>query len=602
MAPISGARLLAKSMADSGIECAFMIEHPDTAPLMEALNAEERIRVVTPTSELSCVPMADGYARSSGRPAAAISAGHGHFLNQVVGVASAWADKSPLLFVSVFPDGDGENSPVFDRENWDAARSLAAITRFTRRVTDPAGIPGAVSRALRESCSGRCGPSHIELSPAAVEGGVELTPALELPLKGAGFRAQDGSAPRGEDALVARAFELLSAAKKPLILAGGGVIRSGAAREINDLAQRLGIPLTSTMGGMGAASPDNPCYMGAASYLSGEAFHAAIREADVVLAVGLCFSGLDGFGLPPLWSRSIRFIQVNVDPEDIAINPPAEVAIVGDAREVLLQMLELAPEDPPAGPSKWLARLRRLDREHLERIRDEASRPWKLTHPALAHMAINRVAQDSDAIAILDGGNTALWAGMLIAAPGPRRGFFLNGMGTLGLGLPLAIGVKAAFPDRPVAIISGDGAFLYNVQELETVRKYKLPIVAVVLNDSAWNMILTSQAFTSGVYGTDLPPQDYTKVARSYGIHGKRITRAEEIEPALREALESGGPSVLDVVIDPDSFPDTLISFIRAEFVGAVQTPAKLLNAPLKGKINWDVRGRNLIKYIRRTM
>jgi acetolactate synthase-1/2/3 large subunit len=603
MDKLTGARVLAATLAASGVEYIFMQEHGETRAISEAAAQEESLKVISPVSEASCVPMADGYTRFSGRPAAAVTAGGGHLLNQVIGVASAWADKSPVISIGVCRETSKSASPIFDREAWDQAEAFSAVTRWTATIREWAEIPHVVRRGLREAMSGRMGPVHIEAPVEILEREESPGEELALDMRRASYHSQAEAPPMGEPDKVRAAADLLVNAKRPLIFAGGGVVKSGAAREINLLAQKLMIPITSTMGGMGAAFPDNPAYMGPASYLSGEAFHAAIRQADVVLAMGCCFSGLDGLGIPPLWSEKIKFIQVNVDPEDIAINPPAEIAIIGDARQVALQMLELVNTDSDGARRKpWLEKLQRLNREHIDRIMDEAHRPWEMIHPALVPTIINDIAGDSDAAVVLDGGNTCLWTGMLIPVPGPRRGFFPTGMGTLGLSIPVAIGIKAAAGDKPVIIVSGDGAFLYNVQELETIVKYDLPIVMVVVNDSAWNMIRAGQAMTGPVYGTDLPGQDYAEVAKSFGIEGRRVTNKEDIGPAFEQAFNSGKAALIDVVTDPDSIPDSIISFARAEFDGTSMPPGKLIRALWRGKFNLDVRGRNLIKFIRKTM
>jgi len=604
MEKLTGAEVLVKALVAAGVECAFMKEHPETEPIYEAAAKENSIRIISPVSETCCVPMADGYTRYSGKPAAAITAGGGHLLNQAPGVTSAWADKSPVISIGVCGDQSESVSPIFDRENWNQAMTFASVSRWSATISQWRLIPEMVRRAIQEAMSGRGGPAHIEIPRGLLKHKEEISDdAIKRICRAGSLFAQKQSPPRGDPAKVRAAFDLLRNAKKPLIIAGGGVIKADAVSEINELAEKLGIPITSTMGGMGAALPENPAYLGAASYLSGEAFHSAIKQADVVLAVGCCFSGLDGFGLPPLWSPKIKFIQVNVDAEDIAINPPAEIAIVGDAKRIMSQMLELAAKSPArTGVSDWLGTLKRRNQQHLDRIADEANRPWKLIHPGIIPPILNDIAGKSDPIVVLDGGNTALWAGMLIPVPGPRRGFFPVGMGTLGLGIPVSIGVKAAAGDKPVMIVTGDGAFLYNIQELETMRKYNMPIVSVVLNDSAWNMIRAGQAMAGEVFGTDLPSQDYAAVARSFGLEGKRVTRKEDIGPVFREMFNSGKPGVMDIVTDPDSIPDSLISFARVEFDGASMPPSKLLGALRKKSLkDLDIRLLNLVKFIAKT-
>ena len=597
----NGADLIARTLSAAGVKSVFAKDHQLTRPIVSAARALSGVRVISPVSETTAVPMADGCTRYTGRPAVAITAGHGHALSQAVGIASAWADKSPVITISVSPSEGTDSSPIFDREKWDGPGTFSAITRWQGSIRHAVDIVPVLTRAVREATSARCGPVHVQVDTDAVESLISNAPEEEL-IKSLSRSAQAASPPVADPEMIERAYKLLASARRPLILAGGGTIRAGAVTEVNELARRTGIPITSTMGGMGAALPDNPSYMGAASYLSGEAFHTAIKEADVVLAMGVCFSGLDGFGLPPLWSPKIKFIQANIWHEDIAINPNAEIALIGDAKQTASAMLELAPRQAPDKESEWLSKLRKLDRQHLDRIYGEASRDWKLIHPAAAAEAMREVFEPTEPLVVLDGGNTALWAGMLIPVPGPRRGFFPVGMGTLGLGIPVALGIKSVAGDRPVILASGDGAFMYNIQEMETMLNHDIPFTAVVFNDSAWNMIRAGQAMSGNVYGTDLPDQDYASVAKSFGISCKRVTKKEELLPTFKEARDSGGPSIIDVVTDPDSLPDSLISFARVEFHGAKMPPAKMLKSLFKGKTPMDVRGLNLLKFIIKTV
>lgn len=599
----TGAAALARALACAGVRAAFMMEYPELAELRGALEGGGSIKVVSPVSELCATPMADGYARASGLPALAVTLGGGHLMNQAVGLASAWADKSPVILLGVEDGPDPPPSPIFDRERADLPSCFDAITRRRLGIERPADIPATIFRAAAEAVSSHGGPVVVTVRRSLLTEPAGLGAVGEKWIETGRLPGQIEGPPEPDPGLARAAADLLARAKKPLIVAGGGAIRSGADRVIDELARSMVIPVVTTMGGMGAADPDSPMYVGPSSYLSGEAYHTAIKEADVVLSVGCCFSGLDGFGLPPLWSPSIKHIQINIDPVDIGLNPPAEIAIVADGMKTVraIRDAEAVPANKPARRD-WVMKLRDLNRAHLERVRDEAGRPWKLIHPASVMFALQEVAGDSEARVVLDGGNTALWAGMLVPVPGPRRGFFPMGMGTLGLGLPGAIGVKLACPDKPVFIVTGDGAFLYNIQELETMARHKLPIVIVIVNDSAWNMIRAGQAMAGKVHGTDLPSQNYAEVARAHGFKGARIADKEDIGPAFKEAVDSGEPWVLDVVTDPDSLPDSLVSFARVEFAGASMPPSRLPRALREGNLSLDIRGLNLARFIKKTV
>jgi len=595
---LRGIELLVRALKSSGVNFCVLAQARGLEDFSRALS-EQGIEFLSPISETASTMIADGYSRASGKPAIIIT--RGEVPKLITGIGSAWADKTPIILISIIPDANEKFSPAFSRPTPDFKELFQPVTRFQARISRAEEIPELLIRAYREAICFRGGPVFLELVESALmedfSFGPEQLQPMESKLKGAAEPTRSSADPDR----IEKALEMLSSAKRPLIFSGGGVIRARASAELNQLAEQMQIPMISSMGGMGSALPENPMYIGPPSYLSGEAFHHAIKQADVVLAVGCVFSGLDGFGLPPVWSNSIRFIQINIDPEHIGFNPKAELSILGDAQLILNQMLAQAKNYPvPRSRKSWIAKLQRLNQEHRQRIIDEASRDWEKIHPASLVLEMSKFLKEMpDFYVVLDGGNTCLWAGILVDLPGPGRGFFPTGMGTLGSGIPMAIGVKKAVGNARVILVSGDGSFLYNLQELETLRKYQIPILVIIFNDSAWNMIRAGQvSFIGEVYGTDLPEADYGKAARSFGCFGAKVKEKSGIEKAIRDALDSGLPAVIDVEIDPDSIPDSLISFALVEFEGAPMGITGTLKSIISGKQKLDLRLWNQVKYI----
>lgn len=333
--------------------------------------------------------------------------------------------------------------------------------------------------------------------------------------------------------------------------------------------------------------------------MGGESFHRAIKRADCVLVVGAALGGLEGFGRPPLWNPDIRFVQVDIDPVRICLNIPTEVSILGDAGVVLRQMLELVESGvvkPNPAHRPWVEHLQEVRRRWWARVDGEADDSWPIIHQGYLAKTIKELS-DPDTFFVIDGGNTALWAGMFCTPHRPMSALSPVGMEALGSGIPIALGIKAAAPQRPLVIAQGDGSFLYNVQELETARRMGLAFVVVIFNDGCWNMIKGAQDLMFGGrnVGAIIGDVDYAAVARGFGCYGRRVERAADIEPAFKEAVESGLPAVLDVLVDPDTFPEQLASFAVGEFEGVSINPTRALGRP---KMKLDRRLLNRAKYV----
>ena len=604
----TGATLLARTIAVCGIEYVFMERHSATDFIARAIQDTDGLRLIQPVSETACVPMADACARYTGKPVVSLTTGGGHCLNQVMGVTTAWGDKSPVITIGVFQETEFAASPVFDREAVDLGKVFAPVCVYHTVVNHVRDLAPAVRRAARETVSGRGGTAHIRVSLSLLESQPAEAHPAATPASPDQGQSPRPCPPMAEPEQLRRVFELLRTAQRPFIFAGGGIIRAGAADLLNRLAEKARMPVLSSMGALDVVDPGNPMYIGPSSYLAGEAFHTAIKEADVVLAVGACFSGLDGFGLPPLWSKKIKFIQVNIDHQFIALNPGADIAVVADAKHFLAQLLDLVEKSPSLPDwSDWIGRLKRKNRQHLRRLEKEArghrSSDGKF-HPAAGLLAVRDYIEEADVIAVVDGGNTPLWAGMTIRLKGPRRVFFPTGMATLGVGVPMALGLKAAAPDKPVLLLTGDGSLLYNIQELELMKRYGLPLIIVVNNDSAWNMIRAGEVMLNRPVSTELPEQNYADVAAAFGITVKRVTRLEEVPGLIRDAVGADHPVLIDIPTDKNVYPDALASFIRVEFMGSLfPQPFKKIRQLHRSQINPFSRNTwNMVKFLFKTL
>ena len=458
-----------------------------------------------------------------------------------------------------------------------------------------------IAKALAESVRGKRGPVHLDIpakllretAPGDFFHGFEtLSPASLEPVR-----------MPGDPDLIQRALSLLLNSKRPLCFVGAGAVCSDASSSLAEFLHRTGIPMTHSMAGMGAIDSGHECYIGGPSYAAGEVFHQAIRQADCVLALGTAFGGLEGFGQPPLWSGRIKFIHVDVDPLQIGLNVCPEVPIQGDVKTVLEQMMKKLDENgagPPQAWRPWRESLLEMKRKRYARLLEEAYADWPLIHQGrLAHVLGQKVMED-DLLMVIDGGNTALYAAIYAPRIKPRQTFFPFGMAALGAGVPAAVGIQIAEPDRKVMLCTGDGSMLYNIQELETIAERRLPIIIVVNNDSAWNMIRCAQTtmFAGNYVGTDLPNIDYARIAQGFGFHAERVERAAELVPAYERAKNCGGPALLEVITDKTNFPDSLISFALVEFGGVELSIKNSLIGLWKSRDAGWLRSKNKMTYI----
>ncbi|MBW1989289.1 MAG: thiamine pyrophosphate-binding protein [Deltaproteobacteria bacterium] len=572
MAETTGSAVLTKSLAAAGIKKVFGVPAPGLEGVLEALEAGG-LTVVLAVDETAACAMADGYIRRSLCQAAVISAGHGRCLSQVSGVTNAWADKIPLLSLALCEDTEPDENPGIRRDLFDQTAVFKAVTVFRKRVADAGELPGLVEKALSIAASIPMGPAHLDLprrmmEAEAPEGAAEgLVPAKEE-------RALAPPRLPADRTSLSRAVDLLKQAKRPLVFAGGGVRLSGASEALTALVEEWGLPVATSMAGMGAVGKSHPNCLGPPSYTAGEAFHHAIALADVVLALGVGFSGLEGFGLPPLWSPDIRFIHVDTDVAQLGFNVSPAAPVCADVATFLDQLKsELSSGfSPPASWGKWLKSLQAKKASRRARADKDASHPWDTLHQGRMVRELSNLLEKEDALVVIDGGNTPLYAAIYGPDLKPGQSFFPFGMAALGLGVPYAIGVSLAAPDKRVALLTGDGSFLYNVQELETIRRLNLPIAVMVNNDSAWNMIKALQlSFYERRYvGTCLPDVDYAKVAEGFGWGAERVDKAEDIQPAMERALAHGGQYLIDFLTDSRNAPDSLLSFALVEFEGSL--------------------------------
>ncbi len=546
-----GAELLVHCLIQEKVRYIFGIPGGQLCPILDAvrrLGPAAGLDFVMTRHEQAAAHMADAYARVSGQPGVCMGTVGPGAADLVPGVYAAWADSIPLIVLAAQNQTWKSYPERGSMQSLNQVDLFAPITKWSVRVVHWKRIPELVQRAFRIAVSGRPGPVfldlHVDVLVSKVEES-ELPFQLRPPHR---YRAERGPVAPAE--LIEEAACMLVEAERPLIHPGGGVLRSGAWDEVRELAEYLSAPVTTSMGASGALPEDHPLCLIAGGYGA----LGAQNEADVVLLIGGRMGDVDFWGQPPMWGEPDvqKLIQIDIAPENIALNRPVDLALVGDAKATLRALIEAVKRRTPPIPERpQMALYRAAQQAWLESFEKMAASDQKPIHP-LRLIRDVRAFFPRDAISIVDGGNTTVWAHYLNRIYAPRSFLWAADSGHLGTGLPYAIGAKLAAPDRMVYVISGDGSFALNMQELETAARLKLPFVVVIANDRQWGMIKASQManYDARYIGVDFTDIRYDEIARACGCWGERVEDPKEITPALERAVASGKPAVLDVIID----------------------------------------------------
>ncbi len=553
MSTISVGELLVRCLKAEGIELVTGIIDGAHIPIV-VHTAKYGIRYVNAHHEEAAVHVAEGYSRIARRPGVVIGNPGCGTGNMLAGVVSAHAEGHPIVAIGTLrpriktdPNRGGA---------WQAAdtESMARpITKYAATVRQWERLPEMMRAAFRAAMTGRPGPAYLAIPDELL---LEEIDADRLPPIHEAERYRVTNLGSGDPAAIERAAELLGNAKRVYVHAGKGVLWADGAEALLALGEHLGACLGASLGARGVVPEDHPHYFHPFD-LAGAG--AARSEAEVVLVVGGRLGEYDAWGAPPMWGDPAgqTTIQIDSDPMSIGLNRPVDLGIVADARAALeaLHQAVRARSEARAEPPD-LARYRAKSAETMQQgIGYLGSECTTGVNPGKMVMAV-RQKFPPEAITVLDGGNTTLTGVAFHPILSSPSFLYSVKMGYLGTGLPFALGASLAAPDRPVCLITGDGAFGFHVMELETAVREELPVVVLVAVDDAWGMEKTAylaMGYDAGDWerrGIDLASVSYDALARSLGCHSERVEKDEELEPALERAIAAGRPAVIHVQVD----------------------------------------------------
>jgi acetolactate synthase I/II/III large subunit len=555
---MSGAQCLADMLSGYGVTHVFMVPAVlrRTFAEMERRTAIKRIHT---HGEKSAAYMADGYARASGRPGVCMAQVIGA-LNLAAGLRDAHLAHAPVIALTGGRDPATKFRKVY--QEVDDVPAFEPVTKFNATVDEVARFPDMVRQAFRVAVSGTPGPVHLQFR--GNEGQIDQEEAELDPLVEPLFSRVPPFRPIPDEASLRAALDLLQAATRPVIVAGGGVRASGAGRDLVAFAEALQIPVATSLNGKDAIPGTHPLSVGVVGTYSREAANRVVGEADLVCFIGSETGGMTThfWAVPKIGTPAI---QIDIDPEALGRNYPLRAAVNGDAKVTLARMRDLADRGSAPRRQAWVARVQDICREwyaKYDRLLNSDAVPIR---PERICAELTRAVPD-DAIVVADTGHAGMWMGGMFDLRSDTQSY-MRSAGHLGWAFPAGLGAKCACPERPVLVFTGDAGFWYHIGEIETAVRWKINAVILVNNNASGNQSKrgfdrayggqqTEQARELWTYGK----VSFARIAEEMGALGVRVEQPRDLAPVLARAFEANGPVVIDVVTDIEAIAPGAVS------------------------------------------
>ena len=543
---ITGAYAFIEALRCEGVKHIFGYPGGAVLDIFDAIMDAPDIQFILSRHEQGAVHAADGYARASGKVGVALVTSGPGATNTVTGIATACMDSIPIVVFSGQVSTNLIGNDAFQEA--DTVGITRPCTKHNYLVKDCADLPKVIKEAFYIAATGRPGPVLVDIPKDVMKGLLTFKYPDKVSL--------EGYCPnyRGHPGQIKRIIGTILKSRRPVIYAGGGVVISNASEELIALARQLRIPVTTTLMGLGAFPADDPLWLGMLGMHGTYAANMAVTESDCLIAIGARFDDRVTGKVDEFAPRA-KIIHIDIDPTSISKNVRVDLPVVGDCKFVLTDMLDGIKEkmrdvhEMTSGTGAWLDQINRWKREHP--LRYEQGTTLK---PQFVIEKINELAPD-DTIISTEVGQNQMWTAQFFKFNQPRHFLTSGGLGTMGYGFPAAIGAQAAFPDRTVIDIAGDGSIQMNIQELATAVQYQLNVKVMILNNGFLGMVRQWQSlFYRGRYShTSMAVSpDFVKLAEAYGAYGIRVDKPSEVEDAIRKALSIKGPVFVDFHVEPE--------------------------------------------------
>jgi len=534
MGTISGNELVGETLKRIGVDTMFFIMG---GPINDALTAalKRGVRGIDVRHEQAAAMSAHAYARVTNKPGLCLGASGPGTINLTTGIAHALIDCSPVVAF-------GGSSPVKEYgtgtfQEIDQVAIMKPVTKWAERVYETHRIPEMIDLAFRRSIAGKPGPVYLDLPSDVLYGAVEESEVKWPDLT----RTLERNRPQGDPKLIEEAVKLLERSSRPVVLSGSGVLWSDGMEPLRQWVEKTGMPIYTTPQGRGVLPEDHPhAFLNARS--------AAMKEADLYLVVGTRLNYVFGHLKPPRMSGTAKVVRIDIDPAEISASPRVDVGIVGDVGTVMRQLLAAGSGRVDGGRfADWRGKLASIEAEK----RPEAEKAMSTNNTPIHPLRLCKEVRDfidRDAILVVDGQEILNFGRQSIPTYLPRHRINSGTFGTMGVGMPMGVGAKAAYPDKQVVVLHGDGSFGLNCMELDTATRHKLPIIVVVSLNGGWTADPKKEK-----PGRDLGYTRFDLFAQSLGCHGEQVEKPEDIRPALeraKKAIKDGKPALVNVVTD----------------------------------------------------
>lgn len=536
---MTGAGALVKSLEEEGVEVIFGIPGGATLFIYDVLK-DSKICHYLMRHEQSAAHAADGYARASGKVGVCMATSGPGATNLVTGIANAYMDSIPIVAVT------GQvSAPVIGTDAFQEADTTGItlpIVKHSYLVKSPEDISTIVKEAFYIAATGRPGPVVIDVPKNVTAERFSYKPASSPHLPG--YKPTN----KGHIRQIKEAAKVLTGARQPVLFVGGGAVASEAHQEVKELVEALKIPVTHSLMGKGVFPENHRLSLGMLGMHGTCPANFSMVEADLIIGVGVRFDDR-ATGKLDRFAPKAKVIHIDIDPAEIGKNVPVFVPIVGDAKVVLRQIIDLLKKEnnfKPLSIKPWLEKIAQWKKEN------------PLTYPESRELlpqfvveTAYEVSKSRDVVLTTGVGQNQMWAAQYFLVDKPRHFISSGGLGTMGFGLTSAIGAQVAKPDSLVIDIDGDGSFQMVLQDLATISIYKLPVKVIILNNGYLGMVRQWQQlfYSKRYYAVDLAPgtPDFAKLAEAYGIPGYTVKKKDELKPALKKAFNSMKPAVIDV-------------------------------------------------------